>query len=343
MIVGVTGLGNTGSMALIDLLKEYDEVFFDEYLGEFSLCYFPDGLIDLETHVCTLPFRFQSSDVALDRFDRYTKWLFAPHKGERYKYNRELLSITEQFIKSITQLEWYGSWSYRIQNRGIVWSFIQKALFKCKRFLGESGEALYIGHISSRMRYSVRPDDFQENARQYIRNLIDATRKGKDGIPVLDMAFPGDNPESCFHFFEDPFAIVVDRDPRDLYVLSKKYIKADSLWIPTENVEQFILYYKNMRTKSNPISDYKRVLRIQYEDIVYNLESVESKVESFLGIQKHSEKGKYFKPEESINNTQLFRICPELKNDIVCIEAELSEWLYDFNTYGEVAHIKKAW
>lgn len=343
MIVGVTGLGNTGSMALIDLLKEYDEIYYDEYLGEFSLCYFPDGLIDLEFHLCKVPFRFQSSDVALERFEKLTDWLFPLRKGRRHEYNKELRAITKQYIKDITQIEWNGSWSYRIQDRGRLWSFIQKVLYKSKKYLGDFGEGIYINHISTKMRYSVRPERFQEKTRQYISNLISATTNENDKITVLDMAFPGDNPEGCFHLFENPYAIIVDRDPRDLYVLSKAYIRADSLWIPTENVEQFIFYYRNMREKSNPIMDNSRVLRVQYEDLIYNLEFVKQEIESFLGIHKHVKRNVFFRPDESINNTQLYLTNKELKEDIKRIEEELSQWLYDFSSYGEVKHTKKAW
>lgn len=343
MILGVSGLGNTGSMALIDLLREYDEVFFNTYLGEFSLCYLPDGLLDLEAHIVNQPCRFQSSDIAIKRFENLINWMFADHKGERLKYNSIYRKAAMKFIDDITQISWQGTWSHRIQNKSDFWKFFHKVLFKVKKIFGSFGENLYCGYVKENMRYSARSEEFGAKARQFLQTIIDTAGAEGNKINLIDMAFPGDNPETCFHFFEDPYAIIVDRDPRDLYILSKYYIHTDSLWIPTDNVDDYIFYFRNMRLKADPVRDKSRVLKIQYEDLIYNYESIEKTIQDFLGIKNHKNKGKYFKREESINNTQLFEQFPEEADNIKRIDKELNEWIFDFTRFEKFQHTKKAW
>ena len=330
MVLGVSGLGNTGSFALIDFLREYDEVFFDEYMGECSLCYCPDGLLDLEYHILKAPFRFQSSDAALWRFEKLVNDLFANHSGERHKYNQKLLEESKNYINQITQVSWEGTWGFRINNRSSIKRFVQKVLFKTKPIFGEKA---YVDFTNETMRYSVRPDNFLDITKQYIKKMIDATAVEEKKYTLIDQLFPGDNPEQAFHFFDNPVAIVVDRDPRDLYILSKSEIRADSTWIPTDTVEQFILYYKLMREKSDPILNNDKVLRFQYERLIYEYDNVEREIEEFLGIKNHVRKHEFFKPEVSINNTQLFNKHPEYSADVKKIEKELSEWIFDYSKF----------
>ena len=64
---------------------------------------------------------------------------------------------------------------------------------------------------------------------------------------VLDQPFEGNNPEQSFPFFYDPYAIIIDRDPRDLYLEYKYSTFVDMKFFPHSNVDEFILYYKNLR------------------------------------------------------------------------------------------------
>ena len=68
MIIGVCGLGYTGSGAVQDLLKEYEEI--EDLTGdyEFGFVYKPDGILDLRHHLVEAPCRDLSSNVAIKRF-----------------------------------------------------------------------------------------------------------------------------------------------------------------------------------------------------------------------------------------------------------------------------------
>ena len=67
--LGVCGFGYSGSGAVVDLLKNNDNIMYPE-IGEFTLTYLPDGLKDLRYNLFDNCSRFFSSDVAIMRVRR---------------------------------------------------------------------------------------------------------------------------------------------------------------------------------------------------------------------------------------------------------------------------------
>src|SRR5690606_32133163 len=133
---------------------------------------------------------------------------------------------------------------------------------------------------------------------------------------VLNQPFPGNDPESSFRYFKNPKAIVVDRDPRDVYVFAKKFLLHKGRMIPTERVEDFVIYHRNMRKNMPYLEENKRILNINFEDLVYEYDVTIQKVIDFCQLEKHSHPKSIFVPEMSINNTQVFKRYPEYAKDI---------------------------
>jgi hypothetical protein len=130
---------------------------------------------------------------------------------------------------------------------------------------------------------------------------------------------------------EKPKAIVVDRDPRDIYLLSKYVLRYESKrCVPTDTTEQFITFFKSQRKQKNNADN---VLHLNFEDIVYEYESTKEKIMRFLDLKEHSAPLKFFNPEISINNTQLFNI---FKDDLSLINKELKDYFYPFENYKPV-------
>ena len=86
------------------------------------------------------------------------------------------------------------------------------------------------------------------------------------------------------------------------------------------------------------------VLHVRFEDLIYEYEETVKKIETFTGYSDHILKRKFFDPDVSINNTQIFNN-PSYKSDIELIrkiEVALPEYLYDFANYKPLDSYKKA-
>ena len=92
--------------------------------------------------------------------------------------------------------------------------------------------------------------------------------------------------------------------------------------------------YKKLRT--DEIRENNRVIKVRFEDFIYEYDKTISKIEKFLKLGEHVRKKDFFKPEHSANNTQLIKKHPNDYNDIKKIETELSEFLFPFENYPDV-------
>ena len=126
------------------------------------------------------------------------------------------------------------------------------------------------------MYYSYPTEEkFISMTKQYLENLWEATEAREDTL-VFDQLVPACNISKYIKYFNNIKVIVVDRDPRDMYVLNK-YFWDDEV-IPTENVDIFIKHFKLLRKHQQfEKEDKDIVLRIRFEDAIYKYEDTLSK------------------------------------------------------------------
>jgi hypothetical protein len=184
------------------------------------------------------------------------------------------------------------------------------------------------------MSVSICPEDFYEKSKVYMHKILENAGGDFSKIIVLDQPFEGNNPTQSFPFFEDPYAIVIDRDPRDLYMASS-YQWPDGMFMPRREVNAFIEYYRNQRTNINYSLDNERVLRINLEALIFDYDNTSKKVMDFLGFKEenHVEPRKYFDPKRSIKGSQIYKKLKGHDEEIGQIEKELSEYLFNFDEY----------
>lgn len=329
MIIGVIGHGASGASALVDILKEFDELKMSKLEREFPIAYAPDGLLDLEYHLVNQPVRYYSSDIAIYRFLEYVK------KEQKYNIhfskntNGQFQRISEKYIEKLTQIKWRGYWYFDYYFHSLLYD---KVIFALGHRIDQKIKKLTTIRISKRrfMHLSVQPDNFYEASREYIRDILKAMGLDLNEKILLDQPFPYNDPESCFKFFDDPVAIVLNRDPRDVYVFFKEYISETESWLACDSVEDFINYYKLIRKKKYVDSD--RIITLQYEDLVFHYDDIRNKLVKLLKIKNTCENRRnlFFKPEISIGNVQIYKRFPELDNDIKKIEDELGDYLYPY-------------
>ena len=161
-------------------------------------------------------------------------------------------------------------------------------------------------------------------------SLINEYDKEDKEFIMMDQVVPSSNIERYIRYFDDIKVVVVDRDPRDVFLF--EMLKLRGTIVP-HDVKQFCEWYKWTRSldKNKNSCTNKNIKYIYFEDLIYHYdETVESLID-FVGLDKnnHVNKFKYFKPEISKKNTRLWEQNSIYNEDIKYIEKELSIFLYN--------------
>lgn len=336
MIVGVCGYGATGSGAVVALLKEYDELqVFDK--AEFQYAFQVDGLQDLEYHLVKQQARHMSGDIAIHRFLNVISWAKTPIVKKTIP-KEQFIKITNEYVDSLVQESWIGIDNFDYEGKSILLNMIvlgfKKIVFPYfEKITGKSWNIW----PARRIYLSFNPNNFYEKTKNYTSKLLKAIGADFTKPVVLDQVFEGNAPENSFPFFENPKAIVVDRDPRDLWLVGKyaAAAKGEARFMPRDDVKTYVEYYRRLRKSQKKINT-ETILFLKFEDLIYEYDSTVKEIEKFLGISNHLNLKKYFNPDISINNTQLMYRYPECMEEIEYIERELGEYLFDFSKYSRV-------
>ena len=300
MTIGVCGYNSTGSSAVLDLLKEYDENQFIE--EEFSFLFLPDGLSSLDYAVAG-PDMFFSGDVGVTRFltfaDNYLSL-----------FSKECVKENHAFIDRLIQTSWVGNSCFDATRRAdFPGAFIHSP---------DNDRKMYLAHNIS---------NFNELAQEYVQRLLEILGKSDTKHLIVNQMFSAANPAHTMKYVKDAKAIVVNRDPRDVYIIGKE--KGRVRCYPTESVEKYVEYCKHF-VRNSVIDTTGNTLYLRFEDLLFHYDATVNKIETFCGVHKHSKTGQYFSPNKSKNNVQLFYRFPKYKEDIEYIEKQLPDMIYHF-------------
>ena len=336
MIIGACGYAATGSGAVFDFLKEFDELQVGND-AEFKYTYKIDGLQDLQFHLCEKYSKTSSGDAAILRFKKAAlfyrmPFILMPIAWKKYK------AITDEYIDSLVQGEFIGVENYDYENCSLLKSVIVLGFKKivAKYFEKITGKP-YNYWPFRKLYICVDPSDFMEKSRRYIRNIIKEMGFDISKPIVLNQPFEGNCPENSFPFFDNPKAIIIDRDVRDVYAAHQKVYYGEGRHMPRNDVRSFVEQYKQVRMHQPKINTDQK-LYIQFEDFILKYQEVSQQIIKFLCLKEHSHPKTHFNPSKSINNIQIYRKYPDLAEDIRYIEDTLPEYCYDFSNYGTIIH-----
>lgn len=344
-IISCAGFGNTGSSVVTDFFSEFSAI---KVVGgssfEFSLLHENDGIRDLEYAI--VEGNRLKIDLAIKRFKKLINVLnYHNPSGPNYKdyFNGHFIEYTEDYLKSLGVISWENGWWHRIfevfpEDR------IQN-LVKARKFnniLKKSNYGLYETN-SWRPSYTgfltqyyacLSKDEFKNKTRIYLKRLF-LELANDDEFLLFDQLFPVNVDTEYLEYFDFAKVILVDRDPRDLYFMNKVFW--GSGYIPTENVEIFIDWFKLTRTNVN---FHDNILKICFEDMIFDTEKTQKRLCDFVGIDinNHDNPNTYLFVEKSITNTQVYEkveLLDEeysviLQNDLKKISNELIDYLYSF-------------
>lgn len=342
MIFCTCGFIGTGSSAAVHLLSEYENCKIDSD-GQFEHLplYTPDGLFDLEDRLL-LNNSIHMADAAIRQFRAAMKRLndtdFDWFGGYQRRYGDRFMELVDAFIEELVEYTFPGSWSYDIQDvfspGGLVKDVARKALGKPVRHMGHR-----LNHTGdNQIFYSfVTPEKYYAAARKFIKGYCDMVSGGSDKILLCDQLLTPQNLYRVSRYFDrdDIRVIVVDRDPRDMYVLFQYVWPAmsggTSTYFKFRDAEDFIRFYSAMKDNV-PAYDSDIILNIHFEDMIYDYDRTTARIEAFFGgrLGAHVHPQQRFQPEVSVKNTQNFRIRPEWEEEVQVIAEKMTDSLYSF-------------
>lgn len=331
MIIANCGYGCSGASAIFDFLKGYKDIAYSPEGMEFDLIHQPDGLLDLKYFLCINKERI-SCNTAIKRFEKMMKdgfWALQMRNVIGSKFDE----LTMDYIKSIKQISWYGRSIFDPSDVSSVSSnkIIYKICSRIESYLSYlKGKQIHFPKDKIRYFSLLEEGYFNNITKKFIVSLLEALGINKQNV-ILDMLFSATNPNMGKEFFDNVKTIVVERDPRCMYLRARKYIDLNT-YMPCYNVDDFIKYYKILKERETICDD---VLYVNYDRLVYEYFDTTKEIIDFLGFNKRPENEfKYFNPNLSVKYTYPYN--KENNDEIKKIEQELPQYCYHFPEYKEL-------
>lgn len=329
-----TGYMSSGSSAVTDLLSEFDDYFADYGTHEYVFLHCPNGVFDLEDKLLVGNNAIRS-DEALHSF-KYTmdqlydkKYWWVGHYKDTFGVPFQ--EYTNDYIESLLTLKTDQYWYYQENT-----NFKMGVILAKNRILRLLSFNKYIGKkplLYPEMWMSlVTPEEFYEKTRAYLNQLYLMIGLDKRNLILDQFLLPFNLHRYDNYFDSNVKVVVVARDPRDVYFLNKYKHRSmnESVPFPTK-VDDFCNYYKRMR-QSEKIVENDQILRINFEDLIYKYDDTVKNIMDLLDLTEadHIRKKQKFKPEKSIENTQVYLNKPDFAEELAIIEKELADYLYEF-------------
>ena len=325
----------TGSSAVTDYVSEFRGV--DSLTNdEFRFIQDPDGIDDLRYHLVDNHNRHNAGH-ALKRYKKLVDFYSGNALGRKYSiwFGEQWKSISYEYIDSLVDFSYKGWWMYDLYDKGKIYYFRKRIInYLLHKTVWKGNPDRVFNTMKHEITYCSHPTEkeFITKTKLYIEKLFSTVASSTDSTIMVDQIVPPSNIKRYSCYFEDIKVVVVDRDPRDLYCC-EKYLWKDGI-IPYDDVKVFCEWYKYTRNHRLHEVYENNVLLIQFEDLIYRYESTTAQLREFLGLKEsdHYRMGFVFKPEVSINNTQLWEKYPGSEKDIKYIENELNGYWYDYST-----------
>lgn len=332
-VIDLSGYSFSGKSAVYDLLMEFEDYssFGSEF--EFDLLRMPGGILDLEVALVSNWSPVRSSE-AIRRFKKLTRKLSGNRSflakltsiGTHYDCHFfQFSSQSREYIDSLVQSSWSAEWPFALCDLSSERIILKKLLRK----LGNRNSFEFDVYLSR-----MSQEDFTELTCRYLEGLFEKSSASNKKNIVLNNAFEPFQPLNSQKFFNNVKSIIVDRDPRDIYISAyvNGWVGGSNVGkaVTGKNVEDFISRFKLYRQSND--NQNKNVLKIQFEDIILDYDSTVSRILNFLQESPdiHKNKKKIFSPEFSKRNVSMWKTSDfKLGVQINRIENELADYCID--------------
>lgn len=332
--VDVSGFFTSGSSAMVDLLKEFRG--FYEPNAEIRFIRDPYGIIPMENTLINQWDWINASAAISDfihimKMSSRRKGLVMP-MGFSLKKNiaPDILQITEDYINELTDYTYHiDFYHYKFKK-----PYFQYQLDRYRWGIERLSKGKWkVANRNIEPCYFSKPtqEQFNKATKRYFNRLFEGhCSDDEKSFILLDQAIPSNNTQVIHRYFEKSKMIIVDRDPRDMFV-------DDILWGENLDRDQMSVdaakkFIKRSRAMREGIVLDEDILYVHFEDLVVGYDQTRLKVLDFLGLKEsdHLRKKACLKPEVSIKNVGIWRkFYNECHDAIDLIGKELSDLCYD--------------
>lgn len=324
----------TGASAVVDYVAEFSTV---NSMGKYEYRFIqdPDGIADLEYNIVENNHRHNTSH-AIKRYLKMVNHFNNFGYGGGYKdIKKEFRAATERYIEAITDLKAKSWWHRDRVDKGTVFALGDRMYSFIMRLThgGLKTEKKYSILRKTEYGYysAIDENEFLSATKRYIDEFASAGNKGNKPFVMIEQMVQPTNVNRYVRYFNDVKVVVIERDPRDVYLNEKTKYQ----WgvIPTASVEEYVKWFKITRKYSHPqFEDREHVLRLQFEDMIFKYEDTSRILRDFIGLNEKDHVNKFakFNPAKSEANTNLKHKIRGYEKEIEYIENNLREYLYDF-------------
>lgn len=299
---------------------------------EFALLRCKDGILDLEHALVEDWSPIRSCEAVrafLNLIDVYggDRGLWARVTRHGSHYDQAFPGFTERsrrYIEALIDHQWEGEWPFAADWQPAVEVALRKLALKA----GWRRAATYQIYLAA-----PSVERFRSETRDYLDDVLSGAAGAGDDIVVTHNALEPFNPTRGMRFFDDMRIIVVDRDPRDVYVAAHRYVgkyqRKGWAAATTGNVESFVDVYRTYRRMVISQHDDSRVLRVSFEQLVTDYDHVVAHILKFIGKSRedHVTPRRFFDPARSAAGVEGWRSFHD-RAAIEIIEQALPEFCY---------------
>ena len=285
---------NTGSGAVDDFLREFKNLKFGPSNVECRFLQDPYGISDLEFNLIDNWHRLNSSFY----IKKYEKFIINNKRTYKLLFGKKWVAISKEYVDSLIQYKFKGYWHAEINEKPFFSRMVYKSRRAFSKLMPKKNRKTPDNNYFPRMvnyHTFISKEDFYLKTKKYVNDLCELLVDSKDDIVVLDQFVSTTNIQRYNNYADDLKIIIVDRDPRDLYLagVSGKY----KTHVLPHDVKIFCQQYIDIRNSLSKELSNKNVLKIQFEDLIYNYEDTTQKIIDFLELNKdnHVDKYKFFK------------------------------------------------
>lgn len=326
--ITTTGYYGTGSSAITDMLLDHNKM---TSLGEYEFKFLQDinGVSDLEFRFVENHHRHNSGH-ALKLYLKYAKSVygFKFKKGYNYFFGKRWIEESKKYISNLTGLTFNGYYNQDLLELPRLRYYFKGFLNTVAKKTGlvdKEGSLNLLPKEKTHLGF-VSKEEFHLITRQYVENLFSDEKFSKNEYIFIDQAVPASNIARYTKYFNDLKVFVLERDPRDIYLLEKHVWKTKCY--PTGDVNDFCVWFDLTRKHRETEVYESNVMFLYFEELIYKYDETKKKIEAFLGLENINQNKKYFNPEKSIKNTQVWKRYPAENENIKIIEDKLAKYLY---------------